>query len=87
MENISENAKKIIADIAENQEMKEIYVNYISLSNETEKTIFWQKLAEQINTKTPLEQQIFHKNLQKGLLAISTRRGALAGIMLEIVQK
>ena len=46
MENISENAKKIIANIAENQEMKEIYVNYISLSNETEKTIFWQKLAE-----------------------------------------
>ena len=87
MEKISENAKKIIADIAENQEMKEIYVNYISLSNETEKTIFWQKLAEQINTKTPLEQQIFHKNLQKGLLAISTRIGALAGNMLEIVQK
>ena len=87
MEKISENAKKIIADIAENQEMKEIYVNYISLSNETEKTIFWQKLSEQINTKTPLEQQIFHKNLQKGLLAISTRIGALAGNMLEIVPK
>ena len=87
MEKISENAKKIIADIAENQELKEIYVNYISLSNETEKTVFWQKLAEQINTKTPLEQQIFHKNLQKGLLAISTRIGALAGNMLEIVQK
>ena len=87
MEKISENAKKIIADIAENQEMKEIYVNYISLSNETEKTVFWQKLAEQINTKTPLEQQIFHKNLQKGLLAISTRIGALAGNMLEIVPK
>ena len=87
MEKISENAKKIIADIAENQELKEIYVNYISLSNETEKTVFWQKLAEQINTKTPLEQQIFHKNLQKGLLAISTRIGALAGNMLEIVPK
>ncbi len=86
MENISEKAKKIIANVAENEEMKEIYLNYISLSNATEKTVFWQKLAEQINTKTPLEQQIFHKNLQKGLLAISTRIGVLAGDMLEIAK-
>ncbi len=40
MENISEKAKKIIANVAENEEMKEIYLNYISLAMQQKKQFF-----------------------------------------------
>ncbi len=86
MKNINEKVRGIIADIAENEEMTEIYLNYISLSNEDEKSSFWQNLTEKVSQKSLVEQQIFHKNLQKGLLTISTRVATLAGGMLETVK-
>ena len=86
MENLQQKTEKIIANIAENEEMKEIYIKYISLENEQDKKLFWEDLTTKISLKTPLEQQIFMKNLQKGLLAISNRMVVLAENILEPVK-
>ena len=83
MENLQQKTEKIIASIAENEEMKEIYLKYVSLENEQDKKLFWEDLTTKISLKTLLEQQIFMKNLQKGLLAISNRMAVLVENILE----
>ena len=86
MENLQQKTEKIISSIAENEEMKEIYLKYVSLENEQDKKLFWEDLTKKISIKTSLEQQIFMKNLQKGLLAISNRMAVLAENILEPVK-
>ena len=86
MENLQQKIEKIITSIAENEEMKEIYLKYVSLENEQDKKLFWEDLTKKISIKTSLEQQIFMKNLQKGLLAISNRMAVLAENILEPVK-
>jgi beta-lactamase class D len=86
MENLQQKTEQIIANITENDEMKDIFLKYVLLKDDAEKKLFWGDLSAKISSKKPLEQQIFMKNLQKGLLAISNRMAVLAENILEPVK-